>query len=153
VSRTGSVSLNLARDYFKLTPAKEGEKIVYQLDPLQGPVQQGDVIAVRLTLTGGEWRYLLTEDPIPAGAEFIENDNLYELKNRPPWWMTYYSRREFHDDHAAIFQSYFGGGEVRHTYLLKVVNPGLFKVSPARVQPMYQPQYISTTERQLVEVK
>ncbi len=54
--------------------------------PLNGPVAAGDIIAVRLTVTGSEWKYMMLEDPIPAGTEFIEADNLYELTNRPAWW-------------------------------------------------------------------
>jgi hypothetical protein len=110
-------------------------------------------MAVRLTVTGSEWKYLLIEDPIPAGAEFIERDDLYELKSRPDWWTTYFSRREFHDDRAAIFQTYFNPGQKQYFYLLKIVNPGAFRVSPAEVQPMYQPDLLSTTENRRIEVK
>jgi uncharacterized protein YfaS (alpha-2-macroglobulin family) len=149
----GSVSLNLLREYFKLTPSQEGGKIVYRLEPLGAAVQRGDVLAVRLTLSGGPWRYLMVEDPIPAGAEFIERDDLYELKEKPPWWASSYTRREFHDDRAAIFQTFFQPGQSQHFYLLKVVNPGQFRVSPARVQPMYQPQFLATTESRTMEVK
>ncbi len=39
----------------------------------------------------------------------------------------------------AIFQTYFPQGQQQYFYLLKVVNPGVFQVSPARVQPMYNP--------------
>jgi uncharacterized protein YfaS (alpha-2-macroglobulin family) len=153
LTQTGSLSLSLARDYFKLVPVKEGDQIVHQLEPLEGPVQTGDVLVARLTLNGGKWRYLLIEDPIPAGAEFIENDQLYKIRNRPPWWQYYFARREFHDDHAAIFQTYFSGKETQHLYLLKIVNPGKFRISPARVQPMYQPQYLSTTDSKQLEVR
>ena len=150
---TGSVSLNLLREYFKLTPSEEGGKIVYRLDPLAGTVERGDVLAVRLTVSGGSWRYLMVEDPIPAGAEFIQRDDLYELKEKPPWWASWYTRREFHDDRAAIFQTFFQAGQSQYFYLLKVVNPGKFRVSPARVQPMYQPQFLATTESRTMEVK
>jgi uncharacterized protein YfaS (alpha-2-macroglobulin family) len=151
--KLGNANLNILRDYFKLTPGKNGDKIVYGLDPLQGPLAVGDILAVRLTVTGTEWKYLLIEDPIPAGAEFIERDDLYELKQRPDWWTTYFSRREFHDDHAAIFQTYFDPGQKQYFYLLKIVNPGAFKVSPASVQPMYQPDLLSTTENKEVVIK
>ena len=153
ISNTGSQALSLAREYFKLVPVKDGDRIVNQLEPLQGPVAVGDVLVARLTLNGGNWRYLMIEDPIPAGAEFIENDELYTLQNRPPWWQYFFARREFHDDRAAIFQTYFNGKQVQHLYLMKIVNPGKFRISPARVQPMYQPQYLSTTESSLLEVK
>ncbi len=153
LQKTGSVSLNVLRDYFQLKPTKQGERIVYDTVPLDGPVSSGDVIAVRLTVTGSDWRYLLVEDPIPSGTEFIERDNLYELKSRPPWWQYWFTRRELHDDRMAIFQTYFQQGQGQYFYLLKVVNPGVFKVSPARVQPMYQPEFLSTTESRRLEVK
>ena len=151
--KAGSVSLNLLRDYFKLTPQQDKGKIVYNLDPLTGPLAIGDILAVRLTVTGSDWKYLLIEDPIPAGAEFIEKDGLYELKQKPDWWTTFFTRREFHDDRAALFDTYFVTGQRQYTYLLKIVNPGKFQVSPARVQPMYQPEFLSTTEPKQVEVK
>jgi len=34
-----------------------------------------------------------------------------------------------------------------------VVNPGVFRVSPTRVEPMYQPQYLSTGAAATVTVK
>ena len=151
--KAGTVRLNLLRDYFKLTPSQEQGKTLYNLDPLSGPMQVGDILAVRLTVTGSDWKYLLTEDPIPAGTEFIEKDGLYQLKQKPDWWDMLFTRREFHDDRVALFDTYFGTGQRQYTYLLKVVNPGIFKVSPARVQPMYQPEYLSTTEPRQVEVK
>ncbi len=152
LERMGRVSLNLLREYFRLVPQREGEKIVYTLEPLQGALVPGDVLVVRLTMSGGPWRYLMVEDPIPAGTEFIERDDLYEIKSKPDWWNYWFTRREFHDDHAALFQTYFSG-QTQYIYLLKVVNPGRFRVSPARAQPMYQPQYLTTTESQTVEVK
>ena len=95
----------------------------------------------------------MIEDPIPAGMEFIERDDLYELKQKPSWWTYWCTRREFHDDHAALFETYFPSGQTQYVYLLKVVNPGRFRVSPARAQPMYQPQYLTTSESKTVEVK
>ena len=137
----------------RLVPGRDGEKIVYDTVPLNGAVASGDIVAVRLTVTGSEWKYLMVEDPIPAGTEFIERDNLYELKSKPPWWEYFFTRREMHDDRMAIFQTYFPQGQKEYFYLLKVVNPGMFTVSPARVQPMYQPNFMATTESRRLEVK
>ena len=153
LQKTGSVSLNILRDYFRLEPSKEGEKIVYRTVPLDGPVASGDLLAVRLTVTGTEWKYLMVEDPIPAGAEFVERDQLYELKDKPPWWQYWFTRREMHDDRMAIFQTWFPASQQQYFYLLKVVNPGVFQMNPARVEPMYQPGFLSTTESRRLEVK
>jgi len=151
--KTGSVSLNLLRDYFRLKPSHEGDRIVYDTAPLEGPVAVGDVIAVRLTATGSEWRYMMIEDPIPAGTEFIDRDNAYKLRNPPPWWAYFFTRRELHDDRMALFQTYFPRGQQTYFYLLKVVNPGVFEVSPARAGPMYQREIMATSESRRLEVK
>jgi uncharacterized protein YfaS (alpha-2-macroglobulin family) len=153
LENTGSVSLNILRDYFRLVPGRDGDKIVYDTSPLTGPVAPGDIIAVRLTVTGSEWKYMMIEDPIPAGTEFIERDDAYQLKSRPPWWEYWFTRRELHDDRMAIFETYFPQGQKQFFYLLKVVNPGVFHVSPARVGPMYQREVMATTGNRTLEVK
>jgi hypothetical protein len=150
--KEGSTNLNLLREYYKLTPEKSGDQILYSLGKVDGPLSVGDIIAVRLTVTGSNWRYLLVEDPIPAGAEFIERDDLYKLKDQPSWWRYWFDRRELHDDRMALFRSYFDSQQ-QYFYLLKVVNPGKFHVSPAKVEPMYQPKYMATTEAREVEFK
>jgi hypothetical protein len=145
-------SLNITRDYFRLVPEQDGRRIVYRLDPLQGELHVGDVIAVRVTVGGGEWRYLQMEDPIPAGAEFIQREDLYSLKTKPSWWQWWCSRREFHDDRAAIFQTYFNTHR-EFVYMLKIVSPGKFQVSPAMVRPMYQTSFFATSDAIVLEVK
>lgn len=139
------MNLNITRDYFKLVPSQKDGKIVYQLQPLRGAAQVGDVLAVHLAVNGSPMKYLLIEDPIPAGAEFVQNENGYSIVDRPRDWQWWYTRREFHDDRAAMFATEFEG---RHEsfYLLKVVNPGTFVVSPSHVEPMYQRGVQATTE-------
>ncbi|HEX4999567.1 MAG TPA: MG2 domain-containing protein [Terriglobia bacterium] len=151
LTRTGTVALNLLRDYYVLVPETVRDRIVHRLTEISGPLHPGDVIAVRLTISGGAWRYLMAEDPIPAGTEFIAREDLYELSERPPWWQTYYTRREFHDDRATFFQTRFQG-QTQYFYLLKVVNPGEFRANPARVEPMYQPEFLSATESRALAV-
>jgi len=130
----------------KLAPEKVGDHIVYTEQPLEGAVQSGDIVVVRLTVnaTANE-QYLLIEDPIPAGFEFIEQEGLYELKNKPSWWDFHYARREFHDDRAALFSTTFERGQGEFYYLLKAVTPGTFQANPARVLPMYEPERQAST--------
>lgn len=153
LTNAGAFNLTLAREYFKLTPVHEKDRIRYQLNPLTGPVHVGDTLAVRLTVAGSEWKYMMVEDPIPAGTEFIEHDNRYELDEKPTWWTWWYTRREFHDDRAAFFSTYFPRGAQEYVYLLKVVNPGVFRVSPGKVEPMYQPSYFATGDPLTLEVQ
>ena len=148
----GTLSLNLTRDYFKLTPTNKDGQIVYRLDPLHGPVMPGDTLAVHLAVNGSPQKYLLIEDPIPAGTEFVQNEGSYILEEKPANWQYWYTRREFYDDRAAIFATESSG---RHEsfYLLKVVNPGSFAISPANVQPMYQPGIQATSDMLHLQVE
>ena len=153
VIRVGSTSLNILREYFRLASRKESDKIVYDMQPLAGPAAAGDTLAVRLTVTSAEQKYLMIEDPIPAGTEFIARDGGYTIRGAPDSWQSFFARREFHDDRMAIFQTYFPQGQQQFLYLLKVVNPGVFQVSPARVAPMYQHGTTATSELLRLEVK
>jgi len=149
----GSAALNITRDYFLLQKKqdKPTDAITYDLTPLQGPVHIGDIIAVRLALSGTDWKYLLAEDPIPAGTEFLPNNGLYTLNHKPDWWGEWFTRKEFHDDRAAFFNTEFSKRR-EYVYLLKVVNPGKFAISPSLTGPMYQPATQATTEPASLEV-
>ncbi len=153
VVNTGTFQLSVVRQYYKLTSVQRGDHIVYHMDPLNGPVQVGDTLAVRITVGGNEWRYLMIEDPIPSGTESLARDDLYELDNKPDWWTRGWGYRELYDDRTTFFSMYFRGGLKEYTYLLKVVNPGEFRVSPTRVEPMYQPEYLATSNATKVSVK
>jgi uncharacterized protein YfaS (alpha-2-macroglobulin family) len=153
VVNTGTFQLSVVRQYYKLTATQKNGRVVYHMDPLSGPVQVGDTLAVRITVGGNDWRYLMIEDPIPSGAESITRDDLYELDEKPSWWTRGWGYRELYDDRTTFFTMYFGRGQKEYTYLLKVVNPGEFRVSPTRVEPMYQPEYLATSDAMKVSVK
>ncbi len=145
VVNSGTFQLSTVREYYKLSPQQKDGRVVYHLDALSGPVQVGDTLAVRITVGGNDWKYLMIEDPIPSGTESIARDDLYELDDRPNWWSRWYSDRELRDDRTTFFNYYFPRGQHEYVYLLKVVNPGVFRVSPTSVLPMYQPEYLSTS--------
>jgi uncharacterized protein YfaS (alpha-2-macroglobulin family) len=153
VVNTGSFKLSVVREYYRLSPQQKDGRVVYHLDKLAGPVQVGDTLAVRLSVGGNNWRYLMIEDPIPSGTESIARDDLYELDERPNWWGRWFSNRELRDDRTTFFNMYFPQGQHEYVYLLKVVNAGVFRVSPTSVEPMYQPEYLSTSDALTVTVK
>jgi uncharacterized protein YfaS (alpha-2-macroglobulin family) len=150
----GQLALNITRDYYLLQKRqdKPTDPITYDLVPLKGPVHVGDIVAVRLSLGGTNWKYLLAEDPIPAGTEFLPESGLYKLNNKPDWWADWFTRKEFHDDRAAFFNSDFSVHR-EYVYLLKVDNPGKFQISPADAGPMYQPNIETTTDPATLEVQ
>jgi len=95
---------------------------------------------------------MLTEDPIPAGTEWLDHPELYNINSKPDWWGWWFTRREFHDDRAAYFETDFSGRR-EYVNLLKVVTPGKFVISPAQSGPMYQPNVLTTTEPANLEVQ
>jgi uncharacterized protein YfaS (alpha-2-macroglobulin family) len=149
--QAGTMSLNLTRDYYKLQPAQKDGKMVYRLQPLSGDAQIGDVLAVHEAISGSPMKYLMLEDPIAAGTEFVSNEDSYPIDQRPGGWYGWYTRREFRDDRAVFFSTNFGGRQ-EIFYLVKVVNPGSFSISPARVQPMYQPGIQATSDQLQLQV-
>ena len=153
VVNSGTFQLSTVREYYKLTPQQSGDKLIYHLDKLSGPVQVGDTLAVRVTVGGSDWRYLMIEDPIPSGTESIARDDLYQPDEKPNWWNRGWAYRELRDDRTTFFNYWFPRGQSEYTYLLKIVNPGVFRVSPTRVEPMYQPQFLSTSDAATVTVK
>jgi uncharacterized protein YfaS (alpha-2-macroglobulin family) len=150
----GQLALNITRDYYLLQKRqdKPTDPITYDLVPLKGAVHVGDVIAVRLALGGTSWKYLLAEDPIPAGTEFLPESGLYTINHKPDWWADWFTREEFHDDRAAFFNSDFSVRR-EYVYLLKVDNAGKFQISPADAGPMYQPNIETTTDPATLEVQ
>ncbi|MGD0892388.1 MAG: MG2 domain-containing protein [Terracidiphilus sp.] len=152
------LALNLSRDYYLLQKKQPtpSDPITYDLVPLpnsgRGPVHVGDIIAVKLAVNGTGWKYLLAEDPIPAGTEFLPNRGLYTLNNKPDWWADWFTREEFHDDRAAFFNTDFNRRS-EYVYLLKVVNPGKYTISPAQAGPMYQSNVQATTDPATLEVQ
>jgi len=150
----GQLALNITRDYYLLQKRqdKPTDPITYDLVPLKGPVHVGDMIAVRLALGGTSWKYLLAEDPIPAGTEFLPESGLYTINHKPDWWADFFTRKEFHDDRAAFFNTDFSVHR-EYVYLLKVDNPGKFQISPADAGPMYQPNIETTTDPATLEVQ
>ncbi|HWG18810.1 MAG TPA: hypothetical protein VN678_13155, partial [Acidobacteriaceae bacterium] len=112
-------------------------RVVYTLQPISGKAEIGDVLAVHEAINGSPMRYLMLEDPIPAGTEFVQNEGSYEIDHRPGGWYDWFTRREFRDDKAVFFADDFTGRQ-EIFYLVRVVNPGSFQISPARVEPMYQ---------------
>jgi hypothetical protein len=148
------LALNITRDYYVLqkNQPKPTDPITYDLAPLKGAVHVGDIVAVKLAVNGSDWKYLLAEDPIPSGTEFLDHPELYTLNNKPDWWADWFTRKEYHDDRAAFFNTDFSKRR-EYVYLLKVINPGKFAISPAQAGPMYQPSIEVTTDPATLEVQ
>jgi uncharacterized protein YfaS (alpha-2-macroglobulin family) len=143
--RTGTRTLALVRSYSTLSPVQRNGRIVYREGAFNGTANAGDLLLVHLTAAGTtDWRYLMLEDPIPAGTEQVEKEESYELERRGRWF--YGSEREFRDDRTVFFLSDFTRGRYEFTYLLRVTTPGTFNAMPARISPMYVPDVSASSD-------
>ncbi|MBA2354868.1 MAG: hypothetical protein H0V80_09395, partial [Acidobacteria bacterium] len=150
LARSGSRSLALSRKYFSLTPVTKGTRTVYEERPFSGTAAPGALVLVRLVVAGSsDWRYLMIEDPIPAGSEAVSRPDTLDLA-RPPDW-TFGSHREYRDDRVAIFLEALEQ-RAEFAYLLRVTTPGLFRAMPAQVVPMYVPGVFASSAVQIFDV-
>ncbi|HEX5887922.1 MAG TPA: hypothetical protein VFY61_04430, partial [Pyrinomonadaceae bacterium] len=137
--------LKITREYLRLHVTEdENGKASWKVDPLSGELRSGDMIVVRLRLTGPRAQYLMIEDPIPAGAEQVARVSGIHLNHSLGQWTDWYSNREFRDNRTAIFMNYFDG-EATLQYAMRIEVPGEFKIAPARAELMYQPTVQANT--------
>jgi uncharacterized protein YfaS (alpha-2-macroglobulin family) len=149
--RTGSRKLALVRKYYSLTPVRINDRIVYREAPFDGNARPGDLLLVRVDAAGSnDWRYLVIEDPLPAGVEPIQQRGLYELERKTDFWDG--SRREYRDDRVVFFQESFAAGHYQFVYLLKVTTPGVFRAMPAQIAAMYVPDATASSDPQTLTV-
>ena len=144
VSARGSAELNVAREYHRLTVQEDGYKLKWSTSPLTGELHSGDLIVVKLRLTGKQRRHLMLEDPIPAGAEQLESVGNLNLDYNSEGWSDWYSSREFRDQRTVFFVDSFDG-DATFQYALRIQVPGDFIVAPARAELMYRPEIYANT--------
>ncbi|HSE37259.1 MAG TPA: hypothetical protein VLG74_08160, partial [Blastocatellia bacterium] len=143
-----SPNLTLTREYLRLRVVENGEEARWEIQPLTGEIRSGDLLVSRLHVKGSTARYLMIEDPIPAGCEQVERisglDLTYTASKGAHNWGDWYSAREFRDQKTALFVDYFDG-DATFQVALRVQVPGEFRVAPARAELMYQPTVQSNT--------
>jgi uncharacterized protein YfaS (alpha-2-macroglobulin family) len=139
VTAQSAGGLKITREYLRLHVSEdESGKASWKVDPLTGELRSGDLMDVRLRLTGPRAKYLMIEDPIPAGAEQVARVSGINLNYTLGQWCDWYSNREFRDNRTALFMDYFDG-DATLQYAMRVEAPGEFKIAPARAELMYQP--------------
>jgi len=128
--------LRVERRYFLVTQNDKGQRY---LEPLAAgaKVRSGDEIEVSLTVRADRpHRYLMIEDPMPAGFE----------ANREPrrqWygrhWNYWYANKEYRDEKVDIAVTYLPQGEQSVSYVMRAETPGTFRILPTLVWNMYRP--------------
>ena len=147
VAARGSADLNVTREYLRLRVESAGYDLQWSTSPLTGDIKSGDLIVVKLYVTGKKARHLMLEDPIPSGAEQVENVGNMYLNSSSASWTDWYSAREFRDRRTVFFIDYFDGDSTLQ-YTMRVQIPGEFVVAPARVELMYEPSTNANTSTQ-----
>jgi hypothetical protein len=152
VAPAASANLKITREYLRLRVSQnENGKSSWKVEPMSGELRSGDLIVVRLHLTGARAQYLMIEDPIPAGAEQVAQVSGIYLNYSTGQWTDWYSNREFRDNRTAIFLNYFDG-DATFQYAMRVEVPGEFRVAPARAELMYQPTVQANTSNDRMRI-
>jgi uncharacterized protein YfaS (alpha-2-macroglobulin family) len=138
VAARGSSELNVTREYYRLKVEQDGYNLKWTIVPLTGEIHSGDLLVVKLHLTGQRARHIMLEDPIPSGAEQLESVGNLNLNYTSSGWTDWYSSREFRDRRTVFFVDQFDG-DVTFQYAMRVQVPGQFVVAPARAELMYDP--------------
>lgn len=139
VGARSSAELNVTREYYRLKIEDAGSRLNWALTPLTGEINSGDLLAVKLRLTGKKARHLMIEDPIPAGAEQIDGVGGLSFDYDNSGWSDAYTSREFRDRRTVFFVDEFTG-DMYMQYVLRVQVPGDFYVAPPRAELMYRPE-------------
>ena len=151
-ARSGSRQLAITRKYARLMPVRQRDRIVYQEQPFDGRMSPGDVLTVRVTVAGSnDWRYLIIEDPLPAGVEAVQDTTAYPMERPDRWRWWWGSQTEYRDNRTVFFQEHFNG-RAEFVYLVKAISSGEFRAIPAQVAPMYVPDVTASSEPVTVTV-
>jgi uncharacterized protein YfaS (alpha-2-macroglobulin family) len=158
--------LSLSRAYY---PA--GDACLAQgCSPIQS-AQQGERVSVRLALTiPNDVYYLVVEDYIPAGAEILDASLKTSQQGegdapaaqapfdpRNPflegwgWW--HFHAAQVYDDRIVWAADYLPAGTYELTYTLVILQPGEYRVLPARAWQFYFPEVQGNSAGEVFEIK
>lgn len=147
------------RIYYKLVKEfdKDG-RLTYNKEEVDlNNIQSGDDILVKVKVNSkSQHQFVLIEDPIPAGCEFIRNTSGYLIPGETEYdgvndyygryyygwynWNRWYTHREYRDSHLAMTITSLPQGTYEYSYMLKATIPGTFNVNPAVAMLMYYPE-------------
>ena len=142
----------IQRRLFEVTKQPVGDRWRLSTKPLAGPVRSGQEILVELELFASQDAdYILIEDPLAAGVQPIDRDRGYNL----PGFKLQQPRlhREFHDQHVAFFITNLRKGSRKLAYLVRATLPGDYNLLPARIMPMYDPQFAGNSASGRIRVE
>ncbi len=145
------------REYYKLMEEKDNKgNLIYDKQKIKlKNIASGDNILVKTKVTTvNEQEYVLIEDPIPAGCEFVQDTKGYNIKGETGYdrhngnqrrygygyWSHWYTHKEYRDEHLALTITKLPTGTFEYTYLMKAQIPGNYQIKPVVAQLMYYPE-------------
>ena len=114
------------------------------------PPKLGETVLVTLTVWSNEARrYVVVEDPLPAGLEALDTTLATGSRSFGAWkqWsgVSRHDHRELRDDRVLFFRDLMQPGTLTYRYLARVTSPGSFVAPPARAEEMYTPEVYGHT--------
>jgi uncharacterized protein YfaS (alpha-2-macroglobulin family) len=151
--------LRYARKKLPEKPRDHGMEVtrtVRVLDKSSAPLPKsrkprvGDTVVVTLRVKANEARrYVVVEDPLPAGLEAIDTTlatagrsfGARRIFKKTSW----YDHKELRDDRALFFRDHMQPGTLTYRYLARVTSAGAFMTPPTKAEEMYTPEVFGHT--------
>jgi len=106
------------------------------------PPRLGEEVIVTLKVSSGRTRrFVVIDDPLPAGMEAID-ESLSTSRSFGIWRRSFwqYAHQELRDDRVLFFTDHLPAGIRTYRYRARVTTPGTFVVPPTRAVLMYTPE-------------
>ena len=119
------------------------------LNPARSP-RLGETVLVTLKVSSTEARrYVVVEDPLPAGMEALDSTLATGSRAFGAWklWSSSssFDHHELRDDRVLFFRDLMQPGTLTYRYLARVTSAGAFIAPPARAEEMYTPEVYGHT--------
>ncbi len=161
--------LNVSLPVEKISPISQGITISRNYyDPSDQRVsiqktKQGELVFVRLTIISPtDLRYVVIDDPLPAGLEAVDKSLLSSAqytspeapessytapadapwlkKSIPSWGWQFFDHIELRDEKIILSATTLPKGTYTYTYLARATSKGIFHVIPPTAQEFYFPE-------------
>jgi uncharacterized protein YfaS (alpha-2-macroglobulin family) len=148
----------ITRQYNKLVPVtNDAGELVYERQPV-GMLEVGDYVLATVTMKPEDaYRYVLVNEPLPAGLRVIENDQAFVLEGQSRredffGWTYPYNGRDIRDERIDFYFTYLAD-TLTFTYILRAETPGQFTALPSQAWLMYEPSVRGHSSANVLQVQ
>ena len=133
--------LTVTREYYVLQAPELGKEAYRRVPLARATPRQGDVVEVVVEVAATELgaRYVLLEDPLPAGAERVRDIRSFPVEGHD-WTIPAEDARQDREDRTAFLYRQLPGQITNARYLIRLQRPATtLRVAPAVATLMYRP--------------